>query len=147
MSLQEPNGSAQEPGDRVRQGPLESWKEIAAYLQRDAKTASRWEKEEGLPVHRHSHRSRSSVYAYPSEIDAWRASRKAIAEPPPPVPLWRSLFALPRSLAFGVAMLACLIMVGNGIRSVSAQAPRQSARQVWSGPHVDTYGGVSPDGR
>jgi Tol biopolymer transport system component len=105
---------------------LESWKEIAAYLQRDAKTASRWEKEEGLPVHRHNHKSRSSVYAYPSEIDAWRASRKVIAEPPPPVPLWRSLFAPPRAVAFGVTMLACLIMVGNGIRPVSAQQVRGS---------------------
>jgi hypothetical protein len=64
---------------------LESWKEIAAYLQRDAKTARRWEKEEGLPVHRHSHKSRSSVYAYPGEIDAWRISRKtAVAAPAPP---------------------------------------------------------------
>jgi len=105
---------------------LESWKEIAAYLQRDAKTASRWEKEEGLPVHRHNHKARSSVYAYPSEIDAWRASRKVVAEPPPPVPLWRSLFAPPRALAFGVTMLACLIMVGNGIRPVSAQQVRGS---------------------
>jgi len=60
---------------------LESWKEISAYLQRDAKTARKWEKEEGLPVHRHTHKSRSSVYAYASEIDAWRASRKVVPEP------------------------------------------------------------------
>jgi len=144
MNLQEPNRSTQEPTERVIQ-TLESWKEIAAYLQRDAKTASRWEKEEGLPVHRHSHKSRSSVYAYPKEIDAWRAARKVTAEPPP-VPFLRSLFAPPRSLAFGVTMVACLIMIGNGIRPVSAQ-PRQSSRQVWTGPKVDTYGNVSQDGR
>jgi len=48
---------------------LESWKEIEAYLKRDFRTLRRWEKEEGLPIHRHSHKSRSSVYAYPSEID------------------------------------------------------------------------------
>src|SRR5579863_10326929 len=112
MNVREAN--PQEP----KPATLESWKEIAAYLQRDAKTASRWEKEEGLPVHRHHHKARSSVYAYPSEIDAWRASRKVIVEPPPPVPLWRSLFAPPRALAFGVTMLACIIMVGNGIRPV-----------------------------
>ena len=117
MNLQEPNGRAQEPGDRSSQVTLESWKEIAAYLQRDAKTASRWEKEEGLPVHRHSHKSRSSVYAYPSEIDAWRVSRKVVAEPPPAQPIWR----LP---AFAATMLLCLIMVGNGIRPVSAQQVR-----------------------
>ncbi len=55
--------------------PLESWKEIAAYLQRDARTVRRWEQAEGLPVRRHQHRARSSVYAYPSELDAWRAGR------------------------------------------------------------------------
>src|SRR5512143_3513254 len=88
--------------------PLESWKEIGAYLQRDATTARRWEKEEGLPVHRHGHKSRASVYAYPSEIDAWRASRKVAAEPPPVRILWRWP-------AFALTMLLCLIMVGNGV--------------------------------
>ncbi len=34
---------------------LESWKEIAAYLGRDARTVRRWEKNEGLPVQRHFH--------------------------------------------------------------------------------------------
>ena len=29
----------------------------------------------GLPVHRHVHRTLGSVYAYKSEIDAWRQSR------------------------------------------------------------------------
>ena len=77
---------------------LESWKEIGAYLQRDLRTARRWEKEEGLPVHRHSHTSRASVYAFPSEIDAWRASRKVVPEP---LPLWKTLLAPPRSLASG----------------------------------------------
>ena len=50
---------------------LESWKEIAAYLNRDERTARRWEKEEELPIHRHHHRARPSVYAYASELDAW----------------------------------------------------------------------------
>jgi len=113
--------------------PLESWKEIAAYLQRNAVTARRWEKEEGLPVHRHSHKSRSSVYAYPSEIDAWRASRKVAPEPAPARPLWK----IP---AFALTMLLCLVMVGNGIRPVSAQQPGKSltARLVMS----DTHGAI-----
>ena len=41
-------------GSRSGETPLESWTEIGAYLQRNAVTARRWEKEEGLPVHRHS---------------------------------------------------------------------------------------------
>ena len=58
------------PGDR-----LESWKEIAAYLNRGVRTVRRWETGEGLPVHRHVHRTLGSVYAYKSEIDAWREAR------------------------------------------------------------------------
>ena len=54
---------------------LDSWKAIAAYLRRTERTARRWERQEGLPVHRLSHHDRSSVYALKSELDAWRAAR------------------------------------------------------------------------
>ena len=36
---------------------LDSWKEIAAYLNRGVRTVRRWEREEGLPVHRHASRA------------------------------------------------------------------------------------------
>ncbi len=55
---------------------LDSWKEIAAYLHRDVTTVQRWEKLEGMPVHRHLHHKRGSVYALSSELDSWRQSRK-----------------------------------------------------------------------
>ena len=42
--------SARPPEDR-----LDSWKEIAAYLDRDVTTVQRWERREGMPVHRHLH--------------------------------------------------------------------------------------------
>jgi len=58
-----------------RDARLESWKEIAAYFARDVTTERRWEKREGLPVHRLHHSKLSSVYAYASELDAWRARR------------------------------------------------------------------------
>jgi tetratricopeptide (TPR) repeat protein len=54
---------------------LDSWKEIAGYLDRHVSTAQRWEKEGGLPVHHLLHKKRGSVYAYRSEIDAWRKAR------------------------------------------------------------------------
>ncbi len=57
-------------------GPhLGSWKEIAAYVKRDVSTVQRWEKREGMPVHRHLHDKRGSVYALPSELDAWLKTR------------------------------------------------------------------------
>ena len=57
-------------------GRLESWKEIAVYLDRDTSTVRRWEKTEGLPVHRHVHEKQATVYAYRSELDAWLESRR-----------------------------------------------------------------------
>jgi TolB-like protein len=55
---------------------LDSWKEIAVYLNRDVTTVQRWEKREGMPVHRHVHEKRGSVYALPEELDAWVESRR-----------------------------------------------------------------------
>lgn len=66
--------SSNEPHDR-----LDSWKAIAGYLRRTERTARRWERHEGLPVHRLSHHDRSSVYAYKSELDAWRAAHSSEA--------------------------------------------------------------------
>jgi Tol biopolymer transport system component len=55
---------------------LDSWKEIASYLNRDVTTVQRWERREGMPVHRHLHDKRGSVYAVPEELNAWRDGRK-----------------------------------------------------------------------
>jgi pentatricopeptide repeat protein len=55
---------------------LDSWKEIAVYLNRDVTTVQRWEKREGMPVHRHVHEKRGSVYALTEELDSWIQSRR-----------------------------------------------------------------------
>jgi TolB-like protein len=65
---------------------LESWKEIAAYLNRSVRTVRRWEAAEGLPVHRHMHRSLGSVYAFRSELDSWRADERRRSTPSSPLP-------------------------------------------------------------
>jgi Tol biopolymer transport system component len=54
---------------------LDSWKEIAAYLKRSVRTVTRWEREEGLPVHRHVHSKSGTVYAFKPELDTWWSSR------------------------------------------------------------------------
>lgn len=64
------------PSEIPSEGRLDSWKEIALYLHRDVTTVQRWEKQEGMPVHRHLHHKRGTVYALSSELDAWRQSRK-----------------------------------------------------------------------
>lgn len=63
-------------------GRLDSWKEIAAYLGREVRTVQLWEKNEGLPVHRHQHARQGSVYAFKPELDAWRSGRKGIPDAP-----------------------------------------------------------------
>ncbi len=55
---------------------LDSWKEIAAYLGRGLRTVQRWEREEGLPVHRLAHDKRGTIYANREELDAWWESRR-----------------------------------------------------------------------
>jgi TolB-like protein/tetratricopeptide (TPR) repeat protein len=55
---------------------LDSWKEIAAYLSRDVTTVQRWERREGMPVHRHQHDRMGSVYAFSSELDSWVRGRR-----------------------------------------------------------------------
>jgi TolB-like protein/tetratricopeptide (TPR) repeat protein len=73
-AISRPNTHADPRGRR-----LESWKEIAAYLGRDVTTVRRWERREGLPVYRILHSKLGSVYAYSTELDAWRDSRAPAA--------------------------------------------------------------------
>ena len=65
---------------------LDSWKQIAAYLNRDVRTVQRWEKSEGLPVHRHQHGSRGTVFAHPAEVDRWLEGRSTGGEAVPVEP-------------------------------------------------------------
>jgi TolB-like protein/Tfp pilus assembly protein PilF len=76
------------PDDHVESPDLlDSWKAIAAYLNRDLRTVQRWEEREAMPVHRHLHGKLGSVFAYRSEIDAWKTGRekqaKEVSETPP----------------------------------------------------------------
>ena len=73
MAEPSPNTSTSEKPSEPR---LDSWKEIAAYLGRDVTTVQRWEKRETMPVHRHVHDKRGSVYAVAPELDAWLKSRR-----------------------------------------------------------------------
>ncbi len=55
---------------------LESWKDIAGDLDRTVRTVQRWEKTEDLPVYRHVHNKRGSVYIYKTELEAWWNNRR-----------------------------------------------------------------------
>ena len=63
------------PERNTPQKTLESWKQIAAYLDRSERTVRRWEANEGLPVHRREHEKQDTVFAFKHEIEAWSRSR------------------------------------------------------------------------
>jgi len=70
------------PVEKPAEKRLDSWKENATYLNRDVTTVQRWEKREGMPVHRHVHDKRGSVYALSEELDGWILSRSRCADEP-----------------------------------------------------------------
>jgi Tol biopolymer transport system component len=72
----QPQPSSSAPPAESVSDRVDSWKEIARYLKRDESTVQRWEKREGMPVHRHLHDKRGSVYAFKSELDSWWQSRR-----------------------------------------------------------------------
>lgn len=69
---------------------LNSWKEIAAYLNRGVRTVQRWERELNLPVHRIGKGKRSPVYANVAELDFWLRTIEAMRPSEPhsePLPI------------------------------------------------------------
>jgi TolB-like protein/Tfp pilus assembly protein PilF len=108
------------PAEKSPEKPLDSWKEIAAYLNRDVTTVQRWEKREGMPIHRHVHDKRGSVYALTEELDAWIQSRSSRADQPekkpeaeitPAAPTSHGAMAVRRTpLWFALAAVLCLCL-------------------------------------
>src|SRR5947208_8395122 len=71
------------PERNTPQKSLESWKQIAGYLDRSERTVRRWEASEGLPVYRREHEKQDTVFAYRHELEAW--SRLRTKHPGPAV--------------------------------------------------------------
>ena len=135
------------PNDEAHSGasPLESWKAIAAHLNRDVRTVMRWEKTEGLPVHRHRHAAGSTVYAHPAELDAWRTNRRV-----EPVLSARSADR-PRRLptAAFAATLSLALLVGGGGRLAESRSEGVVERAIgWpDDASMAADASMSPDGR
>ena len=131
--------------------PLESWKEIAVYLKRDVRTVIRWEKSEGLPVHRQMHQARSSVYAYPSELDAWKVDREPRLNAPILVTPWRLATA---AAAFALTVLLSFVTLASGPILTASRAVAGEGnsgvvfRQVrFDGAERTPFAQLSPDGK
>jgi TolB-like protein/Tfp pilus assembly protein PilF len=105
MGTQSPNPREPSLSPRER---LDSWKEIAAYLNCSERTVRRWEKE-GLPVRRHVHKSKAAIYAYKAEIDAWwQAGHQHLKQVDDPAELTPAFWKQPWLVA-GVALAAIVI--------------------------------------
>ncbi len=121
---------------------LDSWKEIAAYLNRDVTTVQRWEKREGMPVHRHVHDSMGSVYAFRADLDAWVRSRNlpAAQDNGKNAPLLDSPAPLPRA-AISVSrtrwsLVLMLTAVGAAL-AIGAMLWFQKTEYFWRSPIAD----------
>jgi TolB-like protein/tetratricopeptide (TPR) repeat protein len=95
---------------------LDSWKEIAVYLKRGPRTVQRWEREQGLPVHRLAHGKQGQVFAYKPELDAWWNSRGAALEKEAPEHR--------RSPAWLIGLAAALVLLLVAIAFLAG-------RQLW----------------
>ena len=147
---------------------LDSWKKIASYLRRDVSTVQRWERREGLPVHRHLHDKQGSVYAFRAELDRWWASRRSSLTleesapnvPAPTEPLSGSLTPAPGTLSPAVRKglrlwgLAAVVAAGALAwiltRSMHPwRSPLEEARftRVSDFPGVEQAAALSRDGR
>jgi tetratricopeptide (TPR) repeat protein len=83
---------------------LESWKEIAAYLNRNVRTCQLWEREMGLPFHRLDGSPKARVFGYKDELDRWLDEKLHEREATPKL-------ALKKLLTPGLAFLL-LVAVG-----------------------------------
>jgi TolB-like protein/Flp pilus assembly protein TadD len=98
------------PPGGVSEDRLDSWKEIATFLGREVRTVQGWEKSEGLPVHRHQHSRQGTVYAFRSELDAWREARKPATDAaevaPPETPTHHKRPIRLITIAAGIVLVA-----------------------------------------
>jgi Tol biopolymer transport system component len=133
---------------------LDSWKEIAAFLNRDIRTVQRWEKTANLPVRRLQKSGLRAVYAYTADLDEWLRDQDpqaveesvnaapAPAEPAPPAPQMR------RWLPYVVVALTLIALAVFALRPrVPAPLGPFTTRPITSEPGNERDPDISPDGK
>ncbi|MBI2690092.1 MAG: PD40 domain-containing protein [Acidobacteria bacterium] len=145
---------------------LDSWKEVAAYLNRDVRTVQRWEKTADLPVRRLQKSGLRAVFAYTKELDGW-LQREAgspevaeVAEVGPGCtaeteilqtgPLSPVAVATSTRRRLGFAGMAILVLLTGAIY-LKSRAPADwgplIARPITSDPGSERDPDISPDGK
>ena len=137
------------PPDGRDSDRLDSWKEIAVYLNRGVSTVQRWERDQGLPVCRFkSSANQGSVFAYRSEIDEWLEGQKQTQQAAPSEPRAKSWTALPWAVtAFALTLVALGAWIGNRLtRQPPASAVNLRPELVREYSLDSPLAAVSPDG-
>ena len=130
--------------DRFKTDRLDSWKQIAAHLDKSERTVRRWQESEDMPVHRHPHRQRGSVWAFRTELDAWlqqRSQTQPIQESGRPASRVQVRFAITAVLV----VLAAAVALWRG-GSLSGDLLVQAA-PLTALPGSEYGAAISPDGR
>lgn len=89
---------------------LNSWKEIAAFFGKDERTVKRWESIRGLPVRRVPGGTRTSVFAYVHELEAWLSAPRAAAPAPVEAAAPPAGWQLKLPIAAAIALLTLLVL-------------------------------------
>lgn len=115
---------------------LAGWKQIAANLGKDERTAKRWASERGLPVHRAPGTKRASVYAWPHEIEAWLKRDTPPTQETATAPAGRDQPRMtPRKLVVAaMVVFGCLAAMAVAVLPLSG-TPGPTARQASQLPH------------
>ena len=139
---------------------LDSWKEIAAYLNRDLRTLQRWEKTANLPIRRLNKPGMRAVFAYTADLDEWL--RQQSPGPSHTTPEDRSVTTgapTPATLpahrgparAIVSALVILLVLAAVGTFLVTRRDPLPfdvlTARPITSDPGLERDPDISPDGK
>jgi Tol biopolymer transport system component len=147
-------------------GRLDSWKKIAVHFNRDVTTVQRWERREGMPVHRHVHDKQGSVYAFRAELDAWWESRRGklpdsgdsapepFLGPPPEMQATGFIRMIKRPLGMAAAIAAVLLLLYAALKfghptGETWRNPLANARvtRLTDWPGIEQAAEISRDGR
>jgi Tol biopolymer transport system component len=141
-----PSAYEHPPDDR-----LDSWKEIAAHMRRDVTTVQRWEKREGMPVHRHVHDKAGSVYAFRTDLDAWARGRSLalVAEGVKGEATPRRAPGVWALIATGAVLAAALMVWQFQKRDGSSESPLADVHfaQLTDFDGIEAAAALSRDGR
>ena len=160
-TVDEPRGGQADPAheshDRGRR--LDSWQEIAAYLNRDLRTLQRWEKSANLPIRRLNGPGMRAVFAYTADLDEWlRQQSPSPADVPrdaQPIALVSTTSTPPANRASRhtiAAAAAVLLALAGLVAWIVAHRARPSFEVLSARPLTSEVGSerdpdISPDGK